>query len=129
MGRFSPDGRWIAYVSNDSGKEEVYVVPFPGPGGEWQISTAGGRAPIWTRGGREIVYQAPGDEIMAVEVRAAPTFQAGIPKALFKTHLRPPPGAQFDVTPDGERFLVNLRPDEQVSDPMTLVQNWAAGRK
>jgi Tol biopolymer transport system component len=129
MGRFSPDGRWIAYVSNDSGKEEVYVVPFPGPGGEWQISTAGGRAPIWTRGGREIVYQAPGDEIMAVEVRAAPTFQAGIPKALFKTHLRPPPGVQFDVTPDGERFLVNLRPDEQVSDPMTLVQNWAAGRK
>jgi eukaryotic-like serine/threonine-protein kinase len=129
MGRFSPDGRWIAYVSNESGKEEVYVVPFPGPGGEWQISTAGGRAPIWTRGGREIVYQAPGDEIMAVEVRAAPTFQAGIPKALFKTHLRPPPGAQFDVTPDGERFLVNLRPDEQVSDPMTLVQNWAAGRK
>jgi serine/threonine protein kinase/Tol biopolymer transport system component len=129
LGRFSPDGRWIAYVSNESGKEEVYVVPFPGPGGEWQISTAGGRAPIWTRGGREIVYQAPGDEIMAVEVRAAPTFQAGIPKALFKTSLRPPPGAHLDVTPDGERFLVNLRPDEQVSDPMTLVQNWAAGRK
>jgi serine/threonine protein kinase len=129
LGRFSPDGRWIAYVSNESGKEEVYVVPFPGPGGGWQISTAGGRAPIWTRGGREIVYQAPGDEIMAVDVSTAPTFQAGIPKALFKTHLRPPPGGQFDVTPDGERFLVNLRPVEQVSDPMTLVQNWAAGQK
>jgi serine/threonine protein kinase/Tol biopolymer transport system component len=128
QGRFSPDGRWIAYVSNDSGKEEVYVVPFPGPGGEWQISTAGGRAPIWTRGGREIVYQAPGDEIMAVEVRTSPTFQAGIPKILFKTHLRPPPGAQFDVTPDGERFLVNLEPGDQVSDPITLVQNWAADR-
>jgi Tol biopolymer transport system component len=129
LGRFSPDGRWIAYVSNESGKEEVYVVPFPGPGGKWQISTAGGRAPLWTRGGREIVYQAPGDEIMAVEVRAAPTFQAGIPKALFKTHLRPPPGGQFDVTPDGERFLVNLRPAEEISDPVTLVQNWAAERK
>jgi eukaryotic-like serine/threonine-protein kinase len=129
LGRFSPDGRWIAYVSNESGKEEVYVVPFPGPGGEWQISTAGGRAPIWTRGGREIVYQAPGDEIMAVEVRTSPAFQAGIPRALFKTHLRPPPGGQFDVTPDGERFLVNLRPGEQVSDPMTLVQNWAVERK
>ena len=129
LGRFSPDGRWIAYVSNESGKEEVYVVPFPGPGGEWQISTAGGRAPIWTRGGREIVYQAPGDEIMAVEVRAASTFQAGIPKALFKTHLRPPPGAQFDVTSDGERFLVNLRPADEISDPVTLVQNWAAERK
>jgi serine/threonine protein kinase len=130
MGRFSPDGRWIAYVSNESGKEEVYVVPFPGPGGTWQISTAGGRAPLWTRGGREIVYQAPKDEIMAVEVRASPpTFQAGIPKALFKTHLRPPPGRQFDVTADGERFLVNLRPGDQPSDPVTLVQNWAAGRR
>jgi Tol biopolymer transport system component len=128
QGRFSPDGRWIAYVSNDSGKEEVYVVPFPGPGGEWQISTAGGRAPIWTRGGREIVYQAPGDEIMAVEVRTSPTFQAGIPRVLFQTTLRPPPGAQFDVTPDGERFLVNLEPGDQVSDPITLVQNWAADR-
>ncbi len=129
LGRFSPDGRWIAYVSNESGKEEVYVVPFPGPGGKWQISTAGGRAPHWTRGGSEIVYQAPGDEIMAVEVRAASTFQAGIPTALFKTHLRPPPGGQFDVTPDGERFLVNLRPADEISDPVTLVQNWAAERK
>jgi eukaryotic-like serine/threonine-protein kinase len=129
QGRFSPDGRWIAYVSNESGREEVYVVPFPSPGGEWQISTAGGRAPIWTRGGREIVYQAPGDEIMAVEVTTSPAFQAGVPRALFKTHLRPPPGAQFDVTPDGERFLVNLRPAEDVSDPVTLVQNWAADRR
>ncbi|HEY6066561.1 MAG TPA: protein kinase, partial [Thermoanaerobaculia bacterium] len=129
MGRFSPDGRWVAYVSNESGKEEVYVVPFPGPGGKWQISTAGGRAPVWTRGGREIVYQAPGDEILAVEVQTAPAFQSGIPKTLFKTHLRPPPGGQFDVTPDGERFLVNLRPAEEVSDPVTLVQNWAADRR
>ncbi|MEO8349577.1 MAG: hypothetical protein ABI610_11745, partial [Acidobacteriota bacterium] len=129
LGRFSPDGRSIAYVSNESGKEEVYVAPFPGPGGKWQISTAGGRAPLWSRGGREIVYQAPGDEIMAVEVRAAPTFQAGVPRALFKTHLRPPPGGQFDVTPDGERFLVNLRPAEEISDPVTLVQNWAAEQK
>nr|MDQ5872485.1 hypothetical protein [Acidobacteriota bacterium] len=129
LARFSPDGRWIAYTSNESGKDEVYVVPFPGPGGKWQISTSGGRAPMWTRGGREIVYQAAGDEILAVEVRTGPTFQAGIPQVLFKTHLRPPPGRQFDVTPDGERFLVNLRPGDQVSDPVTLVQNWAAERK
>ena len=129
LGRFSPDGRWIAYVSNESGKEEVYVVPFPGPGGKWQISTAGGRAPHWTRGGREIVYQAPGDVIMAAEVRAEPTFQTGIPKALFQADLRPPPGGQFDVTPDGERFLVNLKPADEISDPVTLVQNWAASRE
>ena len=129
MGRFAPDGRWIAYVSNESGREEVYVVPFPGPGGKWQVSTAGGRAPLWTRGGREIVYQAPGNEIMAVEVSTAPTFQAGIPQALFKSHLQTPPGRQYDVTPDGQRFLVNLRPGDQVSDPLTLVQNWAEERK
>jgi serine/threonine protein kinase len=129
LGRFSPDGRWVAYVSNESSREEVYVMPFPGPGGKWQVSTAGGRSPTWTRGGREVVYVAPGDEIMAVEVSTDPTFRAGIPRVLFKTHLRPPPGRQFDVTPDGERFLVNLRPGDEVSDPVTLVQNWAAGRK
>ncbi|HVE65198.1 MAG TPA: hypothetical protein VNC59_01350, partial [Thermoanaerobaculia bacterium] len=129
LAKFSPDGRWIAYVSNESGKEEVYVVPFPGPGGKWQVSTTGGRAPVWTRGGREIIYQAPGSEMMAVEVQTAPTFQAGVPQALFETHLRTPPGRQFDVTPDGERFLVNLVPGDQVSDPVTLVQNWAAERR
>ena len=127
--KFSPDGHWIAYVSNESGKEEVYVMPFPEHGGKWQVSTAGGRAPIWTRGGREIVYQSPGDELMSVDVRTNPSFQAGIPKTLFKTNLQPPPGRQWDATPDGERFLVNLRPGEQTSSPITLVQNWAAGRK
>jgi Tol biopolymer transport system component len=129
LGRFSPDGRWVAYTSNESGKEQVYAVPFPGPGGKWQVSTAGGRAPRWTRNGREIVYEAPGHEIMAVDVSLAPTFQAGIPRELFKANLQLPPGAHYDVTPDGERFLINLRPGEQVSDPVTLVQNWAAGRQ
>ena len=129
QGRFSPDGRWIAYVSNESGREEVYVVAFPEPGGKWQISTAGGRAPTWTRGGREIVYRSAADEILSVEVETEPTFQAGIPKALFKAHIPPGGGRPYDVTPDGERFLVNLAPSDQVSDPLTLVQNWAAERK
>jgi eukaryotic-like serine/threonine-protein kinase len=128
LGRFSPDGRWIAYTSNESGREEVYVVPFPGPGGKWQVSTSGGRAPAWTRGGRELVYEAPGSEIMAVDVSTAPTFRAGIPRALFKTRLKSPPGRQFDVTPDGERFLANLLIGEQASEPITVVQNWAARR-
>jgi Tol biopolymer transport system component len=129
QGRFSPDGRWVAYVSNESGTDEVYVVPFPGPGGKWQISTAGGRAPVWTRGGKEIVYQSPADELIAAEVRTAPTLQAGIPRVLFKANVQVPPGRQFTVAPDGQRFLVNLRPGEQTSDPITLVQNWAADRK
>jgi serine/threonine protein kinase/Tol biopolymer transport system component len=87
LGRFSPDGLWIAYASNESGREEVYVAPFSGPGGKWQVSTSGGRAPTWTRGGRELIYEAPGSEIMAVDVSTAPTFRAGIPRALFKTRL------------------------------------------
>ncbi len=127
--RFSPDGRWVTYTSNESGREEIYVAPFPGPGGKWQVSTAGGRAPSWTRGGREIVYEAPGYEMTAVEVQTAPTFQVGIPKALFKVAVQVPPGRHWDVTSDGERFLVSLRSGDQTSDPVTLVQNWAAGRK
>ena len=129
LGRFSPDGRSIAYVSNESGKEEVYVVPFPGPGGKWQISTAGGRAPLWTRGGREIVYQAPGDEIMAVDVRTAPTFQAGIPKASSRPTFGRRPGGSSTSRPTANASCVNLRPADQGSDPITLVQNWAAERK
>jgi hypothetical protein len=66
---------------------------------------------------------------MTVDVQTAPAFQAGIPKALFKVNIERPPGAQFDVTADGERFLVNRRPEDEASDPITLVQNWAAGRK
>jgi hypothetical protein len=62
-------------------------------------------------------------------VSTAPTFRAGIPRALFKTRLKSPPGRQFDVTPDGERFLVNLTPGEQASEPITVIQNWAAGRR
>jgi len=129
LGRFSPDGRWVAYVSNESGREEIYVVPFLGPGSKWQVSTAGGRAPSWTRGGREIVYEAPGDELTAVDVETAPTFRVGIPQALFKVTLARPPGRHWDVTPDGQRFLVIVRPGDQVSEPVTLVQNWAADRK
>jgi Tol biopolymer transport system component len=127
--KFSPDGRWISYTSNESGRDEVYVAPFPGPGGKWQISTEGGRGSLWTRGGREIVYRSPTDELMAVDVRTDPTFQTGVPRVLFKTRFRPPPGRGFDCTPDGERFLINLRAGEDASDPITLVQNWSAGRK
>ena len=83
---FSPDGRWLAwlaYVSDESGREEVYVQPFPGPGGKWQISTEGGSEPVWARNGRELFYRN-GQKMIAVEITARPTFAAARPRLLFE---------------------------------------------
>ena len=83
MPEFSPDGRWIAYVSNESGRFEIYVQPYPGPGGKWQISTDGGPEPVWNRNGREFFYRS-GDKMMAVEITTQPSFVAGRPRMLFE---------------------------------------------
>lgn len=123
---FSPDGRWLAYVSDESGRDEVYVTPFPGPGRKWQISTSGGYQPRWRRDGKEIFYLAPSNAITAVEVSVrADTFHVGSAKPLFQT-LPLRNGSAYDVTGDGQRFLVNLLLQQQSSDPMTLVINWPA---
>ncbi len=127
-GAFSPDGRWIAYFSNESGRFEVYVQPFPGPGGRWQVSGAGGETPKWRSDGRELYYVAPGGRLMAVEVKTGESFEAGPPRFLFQTKLRRLPGPQYDPSPDGQRFLVNLS-EEDRSLPATVVLNWTAGVK
>jgi Tol biopolymer transport system component len=131
----SPDGRWIAYVSNESGKSEVYVQPFPGLGSRHQISIDGGTAPAWSRDGRELFYttttttggQASVTKMMAVSVRVAPSFVASPPRMLFEGRygatavVRP-----YDVSPDGRRFLMvkqKERPPISASQ-MILVQNW-----
>ena len=80
---FSPDGRFLAYVSDESGRDEVYVAPFPGPGEKYPISTGGGRAPVWSRDGRELFYRN-GREIMAVAIELKPTFESGRPVRLFE---------------------------------------------
>jgi Tol biopolymer transport system component/predicted Ser/Thr protein kinase len=121
----SPDGRWLLYQSNESGRLEVYVQSLLEDGGKWQISTDGGSRPKWTREGREILFQAPDRTLMTVEVRLEPTFSPGIPEALFDPGERSLGGQQWDVTPDGSRFLVN-QPIEQPDEPLTLVQNWAS---
>jgi serine/threonine protein kinase/Tol biopolymer transport system component len=124
--RFSPDGRWIAYESDEgSGTPEVFVRPFPGPGGRWQVSTAGGRNPIWRRDGKELFYRSAENKIMAVSVRLDPTFQAGSPAALFS--VRPPPNRWgYDVSADGRRFLVNTATGDESSPPLTLIADWTA---
>jgi Tol biopolymer transport system component len=127
-GRFSPDGRWIAYTSNESAKIEVYVRPFDpdtmsSEGGQILISRDGGNFPRWTRGGRELVYLSEDGTIMSVDVSTESGFRAGIPKSLFKTV----PGAFFDVTGDGEKFLIPI--PESLTTSYTVVLNWMAGLK
>ena len=125
-GQFSADGRWVAYVSDESGRPEVYVAPFPGPGGKWQVSTTGGTQPRYRRDGKEIFYLAPDNKLMAAAVNGqGSAFEVGAVRPLFDT--RPSgPGFVYDVAPDGQRFLVNTLTEEVASAPITLVVNWPA---
>jgi serine/threonine protein kinase len=128
---FSPDARWVAYVSDESGRAEVYVQSFPATGGKWQISTGGGDQPMWRRDGKELFYVAADGMLMAAEVsQSASTFQAGVPKPLFA-----PPISKaginsarnsFLVTADGQRFLVNNPVEDAASFPITVVLNWTS---
>jgi Tol biopolymer transport system component len=125
--RFSPDGRWLAYVSDESGRYETYVEPYPGPGGKWQISTEGGTEPAWNANGRELFYRS-GDKMMAVDIATQPSFTVGKPRMLFEGQYEPTPGTypNYDVSPDGQRFLM-LKPIEQGQAALTqinVVLNW-----
>jgi Tol biopolymer transport system component len=126
--QFSPDGRWLAYVSDESGRNEIYVQPYPGPGRKWQISTEGGTEPLWNPNGRELFYRS-GDKMMAAEIAAQPYFSAGKPKVLFAGQFQqspnPTPNANYDVSPDGQRFLM-LKPGERDPAPtqINVVANW-----
>ncbi len=128
VGRFSPDGRWLAFGSNESGRSEIYVVPFPGPGGRWQISTAGGSHPQWRQDGGELFYLGTDRRIMAVPVRAGTTFDAGVPQALFQAALTggPYPGYRWAVSRDGQRFLVNTPSGGESPGHFVVVTNWTA---
>ena len=127
--RFSPDGRWLAYVSDESGRDEVYVQPYPGPGLKATVSTAttGGTEPVWSPDGRELFYRTlDANDLMTVEIEYQPNFMAGTPVRLFAGPYRrwdPLVGApNYDVAPDGERFLM-LMPAE-LSTTVSVVLNW-----
>ena len=131
---FSPDGRWLAYVSNQSGRSEVYVQPYPGPGERHLMSTNGGNQPAWSPNGRELFYvQGFGFDggpvaLMSVSVEATPAFRAGTPEKLFESvDLRSAWGRSYDVAADGRRFLIVLD-KEQAKNPapaqMVFVQHW-----
>jgi serine/threonine-protein kinase len=124
--RFSPDGRWIAYASTESGRFEVYVRPYPGPGGKWQVSADGGAEPVWNPKGHELFYRN-GKKMMSVDYEGQQTFSAGKPKVLFEGPYVPTPRTfpDYDISPDGQRFLM-LKPaeDEQAVSQIVVVQNW-----
>ncbi|HET6371755.1 MAG TPA: protein kinase [Candidatus Polarisedimenticolia bacterium] len=120
--KFSPDGRWMAYSSDESGQRQVYVVPFPGPGGKWQVSTEGGIEPMWRHDGKEIIFANEGGDLLAAEVNGSgQTFVIGAAKKLF----RQPTVLDRDVSPDGQRFLFLLG-DEDSGKSLDLVVNWPA---
>jgi serine/threonine-protein kinase len=132
---FSPDGSWLAYVSNESGRHEVYVQPYPGPGERHLISTRGGEQPAWNANGRELFYvqggvYSPGGPttLMSVRVATTPAFQAGTPEPVFENaYLRIGWGRSYDVAPDGRRFLLTFRKEPPPALPpaqMVLVQHW-----
>jgi Tol biopolymer transport system component len=125
-GRFSPDGRWVAYVSNETGAAEVYVTRFPGPSGKWPVSSGGGSYPRWRADGRELYFVSRDNTLMAATVNGqGQDFVVGTLRALF--NLRPNAGRDpYDVSADGERFLVNTVVETAPPPPITLVVNWPA---
>ncbi len=128
-GHFSPDGKWVAYVSNEAGANQVYVAAFPGPGGKWQISAGGGTRPTWRRDGKEIIYLSADDKLMAAEVNTkGSNFEVGAVKQLFQAKAQRP-GTIYDATRDAQRFLVNTSSAQKSTTPVTLVVNWTADLK
>ena len=136
QGQFSPDGRWIAYASDESGRYEVYVRPFPATAGKWKVSLAGGQFPRWRRDSKELFFVTLEGKLMAAAVKGTPgppaAFQAAAPEPLFDARL---PGFApgyplnyYDVTADGKRFLLTVSGGEQDA-PLTVVVNWLAGVK
>jgi dipeptidyl aminopeptidase/acylaminoacyl peptidase len=135
-GQFSPDGRWLAYVSNESRRFEVMVRPFPGSGETVQVSAAGGSQVRWSPDSKELFYIAPDARLMAVSIAARTGSQAlvvGAPVPLFSTRLATGANVtgtkpQYAVAPDG-RFLLNARVDEGASPPLGVVVNWTDALK
>jgi serine/threonine protein kinase len=128
-GQFSPDGLWVAYQSNETGRYEIYVRSFPGPGGQQQVSTSGGIQARWRSDGKELYYIAPEGKLMAVSItRHGSAIEPGMPVALFQTRIwgggtNATQNQQYDVSPDG-RFLVNSAIEDVAMSPITLLLNW-----
>jgi hypothetical protein len=127
-GQFSPDGRWLAYASNESGRWEVYVTSFPAAQGKWQVSTEGGEQPKWRGDGKELFYLSADGKIMAASIATGSTFEPGAPSVLFPVALAPLVAMSdqfsYDVTEDGQRFLINAPVKQAERAPISALLNW-----
>ena len=124
QGQFSPDGRWVAYTSTESGRHEVYVQPFPATGAKWQVSVSGGEQPRWRRDGKELFYLAPDRSLMALPIAAMGAFDDAAPQRLFATNI--PFGdinvsQSYDVSADGERFVVAAADPLSPQTPISVI--------
>lgn len=131
--QFSPDGRWIAYGSDESGRAEIYIQSFPMGNGKWQVSTAGGDQPQWRGDGKELFYIATDRTLMSVKIGGGSSLDVGRAEPLFPTAL-PITGLSDDKnnyvpTQDGQRFVMNQLVNGENAQPLTLVLNWAADLK
>jgi Tol biopolymer transport system component len=128
--RFSPNGRWIAYASNESGKMEVYVAPFPPGSGKWQVSSSGGQEPVWRRDGKELFFISADGTLMGAPVTATDHFDSATPAALFQTHRRQPISSQdvfsYDVSKDGKQFLIADKSAKAEATPPSIYLNWTS---
>src|SRR5262249_28098351 len=114
-----PDGKWIAYTSNESGRDEVYVASYPGPGGRVQISTDGGVNPVWSPTGRELFYRK-GEKMLAVLIETKPALVVGRPSVLFEGKFEP----GYDVAPDGQRFVMVRESEAQAAPQIQVLLGW-----
>ena len=129
-GQFSPDEKWVAYASNETGKWEIYVTSFPEPRGRWQVSTNGGEQPRWRGDGKELFYLSSDYKMMAAPVSTGAKFDSTTPVALFQTAPRQPLSLVdqfvYDVSRDGQRFLINTPTNQAETEPMSVILNWPA---
>jgi Tol biopolymer transport system component len=128
--QFSPDGRWMVYASNETGSMEIYVSSFPSGNGKWQVSIGGGQEPKWRQDGKELFYLSADGKMMAVAVTMGASFKASSPVVLFQTHRRRPISFldvfSYDVSGDGQRFLIAMKVDEANAAPLSILLNWAS---
>ncbi|HMA18360.1 MAG TPA: hypothetical protein VKS03_07970, partial [Thermoanaerobaculia bacterium] len=127
MPMFSPDARFVAYQSNESGRNEIYVQSFPAATGKWQVSSAGGIDPSWSADGKQIYYRSADQKLMAVDIQTDDGFKAGIPQALFVARVQPGTMRnKFVASADGQRFLFVAPLGREALTPTTVVLNWNA---
>ena len=127
---FSPDGKWLAYANDETGRMEVYIQPFPSGTGRWQVSTGGGTRPTWRKDGKELYFFSTDQQLMAVDIQQnGASLQLGAPHALFKASAVSNSSGTYTVSADGKKFVMNIVLPQSMSEPLTLITNWPADLK